>query len=205
MWYITYSAPMPSRTPNAPGAASRARLLEASVAHLAEHGVAEASLRQIAAAIGTSHRMLIYHFGSRQGLLEAVVDHFERDELEVLRQFVDAAPAPTVEQAMGFWTHLLDAVDERGALFFELTARAMQSQSTQDPLRVPNLTAWVETLQVMWTRVGIPAADAQVWARLNLAVARGLLHDYLLTRDRDAVNRAMQLFSGVAEQTALGR
>jgi AcrR family transcriptional regulator len=35
-------------------------------------GIADLSQRQLAAAISTSHRMLIYHFGSREGLLVAV-------------------------------------------------------------------------------------------------------------------------------------
>jgi len=36
-------------------------------------GITDMSLRELAAAIGTSHRMLLYHFGSREGLLNAVV------------------------------------------------------------------------------------------------------------------------------------
>jgi AcrR family transcriptional regulator len=44
---------------------AKAELLAAVIAHLADHGLAGATLRSIAAAIGTSHRMLIYHFGSR--------------------------------------------------------------------------------------------------------------------------------------------
>ena len=51
----------------------KARLLAAAMEYVAEHGVGDLSLRAIAAAIGTSHRMLIYHFGSKEGLLIAVI------------------------------------------------------------------------------------------------------------------------------------
>jgi AcrR family transcriptional regulator len=52
--------------------ASPETLLAAAVDRALHGGIADLSLRQTAAAIGTSHRMLIYHFGSREGLLAAV-------------------------------------------------------------------------------------------------------------------------------------
>lgn len=51
----------------------REQLLQAVIDHLAEHCVTSQSLRGTATSIGTSHRMLIYHFGSRKGLLTEVV------------------------------------------------------------------------------------------------------------------------------------
>ena len=43
----------------------RRRLLERAIDHVAAHGIADLSLRRLAEALGTSHRMLIHHFGSR--------------------------------------------------------------------------------------------------------------------------------------------
>ena len=54
-----------------PTSQARERLLAAAVRHALDAGIADLSLRQFAAAIGTSHRMLLYHFGSREGLLVA--------------------------------------------------------------------------------------------------------------------------------------
>ena len=51
---------------------ARERLLAAAVDQAMRGGIADLSLRELAAAIGTSHRMLLYHFGSREGLLVAV-------------------------------------------------------------------------------------------------------------------------------------
>ena len=48
---------------------ARDRQLAAAVAIAMQGGIADLSLRELAAAIGTSHRMLLYHFGSREGLL----------------------------------------------------------------------------------------------------------------------------------------
>ncbi len=52
---------------------ARERLLEAVVEHFSADGLADQSLRRIAEAVGTSHRMLLYHFGSKDGLMLEVV------------------------------------------------------------------------------------------------------------------------------------
>ena len=47
----------------------RDALLQAAAAYLLKHGVADMSLRPMASAIGTSARLLIYHFGTKERLL----------------------------------------------------------------------------------------------------------------------------------------
>ena len=59
--------------PSSSNGGGRERLLAGAIEHVAEHGVGNLSLRGLAAALGTSHRMLIYHFGSRDGLLIEVI------------------------------------------------------------------------------------------------------------------------------------
>jgi AcrR family transcriptional regulator len=49
--------------------APRQRLLDAAIEHLGRTGIGDTSLRGLAEALGTSPRMLSYHFGSREGLL----------------------------------------------------------------------------------------------------------------------------------------
>lgn len=51
----------------------RAELLDQVTDHVLEHGLIGLTLRPVAAALGTSDRMLLYHFGSRDGLVAAVV------------------------------------------------------------------------------------------------------------------------------------
>jgi AcrR family transcriptional regulator len=51
----------------------REELLDQVTDHVLEHGLIGLTLRPLAAAIGTSDRMLIYHFGSRDALVSAVV------------------------------------------------------------------------------------------------------------------------------------
>lgn len=190
------SAPDGPAVPDGPAAAGggRERLLDAVIEYFRVHGIGDASLRQIAAEVGSSHRMLIYHFRSRDGLLEAVVDRLERGERDVLAAILAEDDRPGRVRAWEFWTHVADVVDFYGPLYFELAARAMRGDDVGAPLRAPNVELWVRALADMWHTAGMARPQAAVHARLNLAVARGLLHDFLLTRDRKAVDRAMAMY-----------
>ncbi len=52
----------------------KSTLLAALSAHVLEHGLNTASLRPMAAAAGTSDRMLIYHFGSKEALIAELLE-----------------------------------------------------------------------------------------------------------------------------------
>src|SRR5262249_16957212 len=76
---------------------SKVALLEVAEQLIAEHGVDGVSLRQIGAAAGHRNPNAVqYHFGSRDGLLQAIVEHrlppINRRRLELLDR-ADAAPA----------------------------------------------------------------------------------------------------------------
>jgi AcrR family transcriptional regulator len=57
-----------------PEESRRDALLAACTDHVLAEGLIGLSLRPLAKAVGTSDRMLIYHFGSRDGLVAAIVD-----------------------------------------------------------------------------------------------------------------------------------
>ena len=63
--------------------------------HVLEHGLAGASLRPLAKAAGTSDRMLIYHFGSKDGLVEALLGHIADTYRTALDAMVPPEPAPS--------------------------------------------------------------------------------------------------------------
>src|ERR1700761_7116274 len=71
------------------------RLLEAVIGVALADGIADKSLRAIAEAAGTSHRMLIHHFGSREGLLVEVIREVEAQQRAALSDLSgDLAAAP---------------------------------------------------------------------------------------------------------------
>ncbi|MFC5063762.1 TetR/AcrR family transcriptional regulator [Actinomycetospora atypica] len=178
---------------------ARDRLLEAAVAHFAENGLRDQSLRAIATAIGSSHRMLIYHFGSREGLLADVVGVCEAQQRELLGEVASAIAAGDDPHTllMAFWHRVLDAGLRFGPLFFELSVHAMRDEPHARSFRVSLVEPWLEVLTPLLARLGDDGPEAAARGRLGLAVTRGLIHDALVTGDTEAATAAMEDFLDV--------
>jgi len=65
----------------------REELLERAYEYALEHGVADLSLRPLAAAVGSSPRVLLFLFGSKAGLVQALLARARQDELALLERF----------------------------------------------------------------------------------------------------------------------
>lgn len=173
-------------------------LLDLAVARLAESGVGGVSLRELAAAIGTSHRMLIYHFGSKEGLLVEVVKAVERrqrDLLAELRGADDVSPAELMRQ---FWRRVSDQANwPHIRLFFELYGQALQGRPGTTALLDGIVESWLAPAAAVAVRQGMSPVEARANARVQLALARGLLLDLLATGDRSAVDEAVEHFIDV--------
>ena len=173
----------------------RDRLLAAAVDHVAEHGIGELTVRKLAAALGTSHRMLVYHFGSKEGLLVEVVREVERRQREALGALTTDTSLPPTEQARRMWSRLADpALAPHERLFFELYGQALQNRAHTSELLEGIVTSWLEPLTALHLAHGLPLDTARAAARLGLAVTRGLLLDLLATGDRSGADAAMELF-----------
>ena len=173
-------------------------LLRRVVAAAAEGGLARRSLRDLAAQVGTSHRMLIHHFGSRDGLLTAVVEAVEHDQNQRLGELPDDAAEAIRASWRRFSVPSLWPIER---LFFECYARGTQGEAPFNRL-VPSLVE--ETLDAVSTRADVSAnEEGRAAARLGLAVIRGLLLDLVATGDRKATDRALELYASmVAERSA---
>jgi AcrR family transcriptional regulator len=72
----------PRRESNRAGASTRERLLKTAVEMFAQYGFAETSLREITETADANIAAINYHFGSKEGLYEAVLDRIFRPVLE---------------------------------------------------------------------------------------------------------------------------
>jgi AcrR family transcriptional regulator len=173
----------------------RERLLAGAIAYVSQHGVGEISLRTLATALGTSHRMLLYHFGSREALLIEVIRTVEEQQREALAAILrEGADAPPAEIMRRMWARVADpALWPNERLFFEVYAQALQGSPHALPLLDGIVESWVEPLAAL-VAPDRPAAEARAEARLGVAVVRGLLLDLLATRDRAAVDAAMERY-----------
>jgi AcrR family transcriptional regulator len=169
--------------------------------HVARNGVGDLSLRGLAAVLGTSHRMLIYHFGSREGLLIEVIRAVEQQQREALQAMLAEEGTPE-EIARRMWRRLADpSLWPNERLFFEIYAQALQGSPHALPLLDGIVDTWVEPLTRIAVEEGRPEADARAEARLGVAVTRGLLLDLLATGDREAVDAAMERYIAAISQT----
>jgi AcrR family transcriptional regulator len=177
------------------GTPARERLLAAAMEHVAEHGVGNLSLRGLASALGTSHRMLIYHFGSREGLLIEVIRAVEAQQRAALAELLLDDDAPPAETMRRMWRRIADpALWPNERLFFEVYAQALQGSPHAQPLLDGIVDLWVEPLTRIAVARGEDETRARAEARLGVAVTRGLLLDLLATRDRAAVDAAMERY-----------
>src|SRR5690349_24959390 len=114
---------------------ARQALLDRVVEHVAHHGMSDVSLRELAAGIGTSHRMLLYHFGSREGLLAAIVAAIEAQQRAVMVAMAEQAKTPR-ELMLGLWEQVSrEELRPFVKLFFEVFGLVAQGAPGTEGLR----------------------------------------------------------------------
>ncbi|HEY6425805.1 MAG TPA: TetR/AcrR family transcriptional regulator [Acidimicrobiales bacterium] len=174
------------------------RLLYAVIEHFAADGLADQSLRRIAEAVGSSHRMLLYHFGSKDGLLLEVVRAVEARTRAQFTAAGDAvAPERVDELVRAMWRYVADPeLGDFERLFFALYGRALQGEAGALPLLRDDIETWLAANASVAATAGVPEPVARAHARLGLAVTRGLLLDLLATGDRAGVDAALEVFAG---------
>src|SRR5215470_6811872 len=189
MWNMYHMVHFGMRTSQA-----RERLLAAAVRHALDAGIADLSLRQLAAAIGTSHRMLLYHFGSREGLLVAVTQAVEQQQRAAL---LESGTSP--QDARHFWERLSDpSLWPQERLFFELYAYALRGRPGTEGFLDGIVESWVAPVAAALVEAGADERTARADARLSVAVVRGLLLDLLATGDRAGTTAAYERFLRLA-------
>jgi AcrR family transcriptional regulator len=174
---------------------ARERLLEGAIDYVADNGITDLSLRQLAGALGTSHRMLIHHFGSKEGLWVAIVHEVERRQRAILAELVPAADVPVAEAMRAWWRHISDpSLWPNARLFYELYGQAIQGRPHTVEMLDGIIDDWLEPAAEINLAYGLGAEEARAHARLGIAVTRGLLLDLVATRDVAAVDAAMDAF-----------
>lgn len=151
------------------------------------------SLRALAQEVGTSHRMLRYHFGGQAGLVRAVVEEVESRQRAALATLAAEPGRSAADLSWAFWRRLSSpelAPVER--LFFLLYARLIDEGDLAAATQMS--TAWHEQVAELLTARGIEPGEARTLTRLGQATYRGLLLDLLSTGDRRAVDEAARAY-----------
>jgi AcrR family transcriptional regulator len=173
-----------------PDLARRQQLLDALVDEFAAGGIGDRSLRDVAAAVDTSHRMLLHHFASRDELLLAIVDEVERRQMAILADL----PTDPADGFAAMWANLCRAeLRPFERLFFECYSRGAQGEEPFARMVPGAVDAWL-ALPISKVDTAAGGAVDPALVRLGLAVTRGLLLDLVATDDDAGVTSAAQAF-----------
>ena len=178
--------------PSASRSPARDRTLTQVLEYVAAHGLADASLRDVAAAIGSSHRMLLYHFGSREGLVAAIVQRIEADQRGLLATLAEEATSPT-DLVRLQWATLSDpAMWPFVRLFFEATTLALHGRPGTEGFLDSLTDTWLRDAGAVAEDMGVQVGEAEL--RLGVALLRGLLLDAVASGDPTGPTRALERY-----------
>ncbi|WP_333750194.1 TetR family transcriptional regulator [Streptomyces sp. IBSBF 2394] len=191
---------MPQEAPTP--SARRNELLEAAYRYALSHGLADLSLRPLAEAVGSSPRVLLFLFESKDGLLRALLARARADELALLDRVGQpdrpVGLAPAVER---IWAWLA-AKEHRPLLrlWAEAYARSLtHPDGAWAGFARATVDDWLGVLAGFQAPSERDSEDGAVRRTLALAVLRGALLDLLATDDEE------RLTAAVAHQLALLR
>jgi AcrR family transcriptional regulator len=172
-----------------------AELLDAVVKHLTENGVAELSLRPLAKAVGSSPRVLLYYFGSKEELVVRALARMrekQRVTYERMKEFPYKTPG---EACRAIWRHMSAPENERlFRMSLEIYVMALRQPKTFAEYLRTTVEDWLGFLAPPLVRKGHTEADARAHATVVLAGFRGFLLDYCASGDRARIDRAVELW-----------
>lgn len=185
----------------ATGSQRRGELLEAAYRYVLQRGLSGLSLRPLAAAVGSSPRVLLYLFGSKDGLVRALLARARADELASLSRLnlaVGGGGNAVIAVAEQLWSWL-SAPEHRPLLTLWVEAYARSLTDPEGPWHAFAATTVEDWLQLLAAACALPAVPTPVSPTAVLALLRGALLDLLATDDVDrtttAVYQQLQLWA----------
>lgn len=168
------------------------QLIESVIAYLLKHGLADLSLRPLAAEIGTSARLLIYHFGSKEVLLAEVLEAMQVRLQKSFSTLSVASAEPRSEPLIRIFWNLATSRKNFAylKLLYELQILATQNPRAYAQYLKRNSLNWIELV-----RTALPPPErTPAMATLLVAVFDGLFIELMSTGDRPRTTQALDEF-----------
>ncbi|HTC46945.1 MAG TPA: TetR/AcrR family transcriptional regulator [Candidatus Aquilonibacter sp.] len=167
-------------------------LCNAILQYLSRHGLADLSLRPLAKAVGSSPRVLLYYFGSKEKMVVQVLAEVRKRQRSDFGQI----QADTFEQAYRAVWEQLSAPNSLPLfrLFFEAYGIALRHPQIYKDFLRSTVADWVDLIADELRGEGYKKPHARAFATTVLAGLRGFLLDYCATGDRKRVDRAVELW-----------
>lgn len=175
--------------------ARRTELLVASYAYVLGHGLNGLSLRPLAAAVGSSPRVLLYLFGSKENLLREVLARARSEQIaQMTSAFKVQGQGRGLEETAAHLWAWLSAPDQRAMV--RLTYEAFMLSLSHEPGPWAGFAAeaaqdWLNLL--IDAQAHVARAEAEARATRVLATIRGLLIDLLACGDTERIAAAARM------------
>jgi len=174
----------------------RAELLDAVVRYLAEHGLANVSLRPMAGELGVSVNALVHHFGSKDDLIVAALRRSETVQKNVEAQWLERRPQLSQADLLRSWWRWITASPENLAVVrLGIEAAALDATVTGLPRQVrgDQIGIWRANIEQRLLEEGVAQSTATIEASLAKAMFTGLVVDLLASGQRARLTRALEL------------
>ncbi|WP_232666215.1 TetR/AcrR family transcriptional regulator [Pseudonocardia sp. TRM90224] len=183
----------------------RAALTEGALAYVLEHGLIGLSLRPLAAALGTSDRMLIYHFANKETLIAEVVALANRR----LAESIDEADPPvrTVGDLVRYAWRVVNDPVAHGAmrLYLQMCVLSVHESDGWRSAHEQSREPWLIMLRTGLAELAIPQPRVEPLADLILDTVDGLLLDSLVTSRPARVDAAAAAFADLLDHDSADR
>jgi AcrR family transcriptional regulator len=172
--------------------ASRRELLASAATDYAlERGLVGLSLRPLAAAIGTSDRMLLYHFASKDDLVATMLRVANDRSVAAIRALPPSADVRGAVRRL--WEAVASpALDRCQRMYVEAAALGLRGREPYASVVREANAAWVATLADHLVASGLPSARAVRAVRLLDAAFMGFQLDLPLGTDRADLARSVE-------------
>ncbi|HEV2114109.1 MAG TPA: TetR/AcrR family transcriptional regulator [Terriglobales bacterium] len=181
-----------------------AALLDRIADRVVAGGLAGMSLRPLARAVGSSPRVLLYYFGSKEAMLLKVLARIRERQRATYAKMKSANFATPADACRAIWRHMSSPQYER---LFRMSVEAY-SMALRNPRRFATFLRsgvedWLGFLAEPLIRKGHSQDEARAHATVILAGFRGFMLDYCASHDRARLDRAVELWLGSLDHIPL--
>lgn len=161
--------------------------------YLLKKGELSDSIREIAKNIGTSHRMINYYFSGNDEFWEAVINQIR--SIEVVRlQDLKNNSTRALEISSYIETLTTNEYKKVFSIVLEIYLKCIKEPDRFKDFKISFIDSWVNsTSQNVEKETGVSHEAASQISRVRLALVRGIMMDYFITNDREALRSACAL------------
>ena len=173
----------------------RRALLDHVVGYLADNGLAQTTLRPMAATLGVSINRLMHHFGSKDELIDAALARAIDRQIDVQRRWLQRSPNLTqVELYRRWWKWLCASSQNLAIVRLNYEAATLEPSVTglAGDVRADQIGVWRHDVEQRLVAEGLKPQRASLEASLIKATFTGLVMDLFATGDRRRLTKALE-------------